>query len=99
MKTIKKVPITPIYVERIPFMKDMEQGVCYISEKYAGAAHLCLCGCGLEVYMGLKHELFPNHWKLVKEKDGTISFIGSVGNYQFPCKSHYIISKNVANLC
>lgn len=97
MRTLRKVTIEPVFVERIPYASDMEQDKFYISEKYAGASHLCLCGCGLEVYTGLKHEEFPSHWRLVKENNGTVSLIGSIGNYNFPCKSHYIITKNVAN--
>jgi hypothetical protein len=31
------------------------------------------------------------------EKDGKVSFTPSIGNYQLPCKSHYIITKNKAN--
>jgi len=33
----------------------------------------------------------------IKHEDGKVSFTPSVGNYQIPCKSHYIITKSVAN--
>lgn len=35
-------------------------------------------------------------WNLI-EKNGKISFTPSVGNQQFPCGSHYIITNNIAN--
>lgn len=94
MKTIKKVEITPIYIETIP--DNLEENKLYISEKYRCAIHLCLCGCGEKTVTPLGGGKF---WDLVKENNGTVSLIGSVGNYNFPCKSHYVITKNVANFC
>jgi hypothetical protein len=99
MKTIKKVAISVIYVDTIPDDKDMSEATLYVSEKYGSASHLCLCGCGNGTYTGLKHDIFPNQWELVKEPDGTVSIIGSIWNKCFPCNSHYIITKNVANFC
>lgn len=92
MKTIKKVQIEPVFVELIPY--DIERNKIYISEYYGTAIHICLCGCDEKVVMPLGGGKW---WELIKEKDGTVSFIGSVGNFQFACKSHYIITKNVAN--
>lgn len=94
MKTLKKVEITPIYTETIP--DNLEENKLYISEKYRCAIHLCLCGCGEKTVTPLGGGKL---WDLVKENNGTVSLIGSVGNYNFPCKSHYIITKNVANFC
>ena len=92
MKTLRKVPITPVFVDEMPAF--IERGKVYISEIYSTSQHICLCGCDNMVYMPITGGMF---WDLVKEKDGTVTFIGSVGNYNFPCKSHYIITKNVAN--
>lgn len=94
MKTIKKVTIEPVFVENIP--ENIEDNKLYISEEYKTAIHNCLCGCGLKTITPLTGGRF---WDLVKEPNGTISLIGSVGNYSFPCNSHYIITKNVANFC
>jgi len=94
MKTIKKVDIIPVFVEFIPDIK--KENHIYISEKYSVAVHHCLCGCLQRTVMPIS-DTDNNKWKLIKEKDGTVSFIGSVGNYNFPCKSHYVITKNVAN--
>ena len=94
MKTIKKVEIIPIFVEFIP--KELEENKLYISEEYKCAIHLCLCGCGEKTITPLGG---GKNWDLVKENNGKVSLIGSVGNYNFPCKSHYIITKNIANFC
>ena len=91
MKTIKQVKIEPVFVKEMPSF--WEQGKVYISEEYKTSVHLCLCGCGEKTVMPLGGQW----WTLVKENNGTVSFIGSVGNYKFECKSHYIITKNVAN--
>lgn len=94
MKTLKKVSIVPVFVEFIP--DELEEGKLYISEKYKTAVHNCLCGCGTRSITPMSGHP-PHDWKVVKESEGVISLIGSVGNFQFPCKSHYIITKNVAN--
>lgn len=93
MKTIKKVEITPVFLEG--YMPDIiEKGKLYISEQYKCAIHLCLCGCGEKSVTPLGG---GDNWELVKNENGTISLIGSVGNFNFPCKSHYIITNNIAN--
>lgn len=91
MKTLKKVEIEPIYVDFIPEIR--EQNKIYISEKYNCAVHNCLCGCGAKTIM----PLYDGGWILIKEVEGKVSFIPSVGNYYLPCNSHYIITKNIAN--
>jgi len=49
-------------------------------------AHKCCCGCGQEVVTPLS----PTYWKLTF--DGrSISLDPSIGNWSFPCKSHYWI--------
>lgn len=94
MKTLKKVEIEPVFVEFVPDV--LEENKLYISEEYKCAIHLCLCGCGEKTITPLGG---GRNWDLVKEPNGTVSLIGSVGNYNFPCNSHYIITKNVANFC
>lgn len=92
MKTLKKVEIQPVYVDFIP--KELEQNKIYISKEYKVATHLCLCGCGNEVVMPLT----KNGWQVsFSGSDMKVSFTPSVGNYNLDCKSHYIITKNVAN--
>ena len=91
MRTLKKVIVDPVFVEFIP--EDIEENKIYISEEYKCAIHNCLCGCGEKTIM----PLYGDGWTLIKENNGTVSFTPSVGNYQFDCKSHYVITKNVAN--
>jgi hypothetical protein len=91
MKTIKQVEIIPVFVEFVPEV--LEEGKVYISEKYNCAIHNCLCGCGGRTVMPLG----ADEWQLIKHEDGRVSFTPSVGNFQFQCKSHYIITKNKAN--
>jgi hypothetical protein len=91
MKTLKKVEIEPVFVEFVPDV--LEENKIYISEEYKCAIHNCLCGCGEKTVM----PLYSNGWNLIKESNGKVSFTPSVGNYNFQCKSHYIITNNVAN--
>lgn len=93
MKTIKQVTIKPVFVDVIPDFYVQDE--VYISMKYKVSKHLCLCGCGEMTIMPF--DLIPNQWWTIVENGDLISFIGSVGNFRFPCKSHYIITNNVAN--
>jgi len=72
------------FVEFIP--ERLEQGVIYVSRRYSTASHLCCCGCGLKVVTPLN----AAKWQL-SERNGTISLHPSIGNWSFPCKSHYWI--------
>lgn len=75
------------FVEFIP--EDLEQGTIYVSIRFATAAHLCICGCGNKVVTPIR----PMDWTLIF--DGrTISLDPSIGNWSFPCRSHYWIRKN-----
>jgi len=91
MKTLKKVEIEPVFVNFTPDV--LEENKVYISEEYKCAIHNCLCGCGEKTVM----PLYGNGWILTKDINGNISFTPSIGNYNFKCKSHYIITNNVAN--
>lgn len=92
MKTLKKILIIPQYSERIPETETMLEGIIYISEVYETASHLCLCGCkNLTVT-----PLGTGQWTLLN-KDDKLTITPSIGNYNFPCKSHYIITNGIAN--
>jgi hypothetical protein len=74
--------LTPRFVEIIP--ESIEPGVLYVSMSLASAIHLCACGCGQEVITPLS----PTDWKLYF--DGVnVSLEPSIGNWGFPCRSHY----------
>lgn len=90
MKTIKQVSIRPEYFRNIP--ETLEEGILYISLEYGCAIHNCLCGCGNKTVTPLG----PSEWTLTDNSD-KITMTPSIGNFNFPCKSHYIITNNVAN--
>jgi len=79
--------ITPQFVTQIP--ERLEDGVLYISAEYSTAAHRCMCGCGKEVVTPLT----PTDWSLSYDGD-TVSLSPSIGNWSFPCRSHYWIRRN-----
>jgi len=90
MKTIKKVDFTPVFVDHIPSLLD--EHILYVSKIYKCAVHKCLCGCGMKTVTPLN----KNGWRL-NEANDKVSLTPSIGNFQFPCKSHYIMTNNVAN--
>jgi hypothetical protein len=75
------------FVEFIP--EKMEEGTLYISIDFATAAHKCGCGCGNEVITPLS----PTDWKMIFNGK-SISLYPSIGNWSFPCRSHYWIENN-----
>jgi hypothetical protein len=75
------------FVEYLPTR--LEERIIYVSIAYATAAHRCACGCGHEVVTPLS----PTDWQLAF--DGvSISLTPSIGNWNFPCRSHYWIRHN-----
>lgn len=83
----KHAHFTPEFVDAIPTA--IEQGKIYISMEFATAVHSCACGCRMEVVTPFS----PTDWKLVF--DGvSISLSPSIGNWSFPCRSHYWIKNN-----
>jgi hypothetical protein len=85
---MRRTQLRPNFVEFIP--ERMDKGVLYISRRYNTASHLCCCGCGLEVVTPLN----PAKWHLSEHPEGTVSLMPSVGNWSFPCKSHYFVMRN-----
>lgn len=79
--------LQPVFVETIPGA--LQAGHLYISKRYKTAVHLCCCGCGLEVVTPLN----PAKWRLAEHGD-TVSLYPSIGNWSFPCRSHYWIERN-----
>lgn len=79
--------LSPEFVEFIPGR--LEPGVLYVSRRYATASHLCCCGCEREVVTPLN----PAKWRIA-ERGGKVSLAPSVGNWSFPCRSHYWINAN-----
>lgn len=72
------------FVEFVP--EEMEPNTLYISTEYATVVHSCLCGC----YQRVVTPLTPTDWHLTYDGE-TVSLSRSVGNWSFPCQSHYWI--------
>lgn len=72
------------FVEYIP--DDLTAGTVYISIVYKTALHKCVCGCGIEVVTPIS----PTDWQLTFNGE-SISLHPSIGNWSFPCRSHYWI--------
>lgn len=72
------------FVDLMP--AEREEGVVYVSMKYSTAVHNCLCGCGMKVVTPIR----PDKWTLTYDGEA-ISLSPSIGNWSFPCKSHYWI--------
>lgn len=82
-----------IELRRVELMpKELERGVLYVSEKYRTAAHLCACGCGEKI----RTPLAPTEWSVTEGRGGP-SVWPSVGSWQRPCRSHYIIRDGVVH--
>jgi hypothetical protein len=79
---VKRDSITHEFVEYIP--SELEDGTIFISLEYATAVHRCCCGCGNKVVTPLS----PTDWKLIFDGE-TVSLHPSIGNWSFPCQSHY----------
>lgn len=82
-----EVILTPKFLQYIP--DKLEKGILYLSIEFATASHSCACGCGHEVVTPLS----PTDWKLIFD-GATVSLDPSIGNWSFPCQSHYWITRN-----
>lgn len=69
--------------------EELEQGTLYISIRFKTGTHLCCCACGNIVVTPLS----PTDWKLIFDGK-TVSLHPSIGNWSFPCQSHYWIRNN-----
>lgn len=78
-----------IELQEVHYMpKQLEPGILYVSRQFGTAAHLCACGCGAKI----RTPLGPTEWSVKKTSAGP-SLWPSVGNWQLPCKSHYVIDR------
>lgn len=92
--------ITPVFVETIPDI--LEEATLYICKRGSVAIHNCMCGCGEKTvtpfaYTDNKLPENINKWQLV-ENGNLVSLLPSIGNKKFNCRSHYIITDNIANM-
>ena len=78
-----------IELQRVRYIpKELKAGVLYVAEEFGAAAHLCPCGCGCKV----RTPLGPAEWTLEVTDLGP-SLRPSIGNWQYPCRSHYWIAQ------
>ena len=84
---IKTKAVIPAFVDIIP--DRLEEGTLYICERYNTAIHKCCCGCGEEVVTPLT----PAGWSVTKQGD-RVSLSPSIGNWDYECRSHYLIISN-----
>lgn len=85
---MRTMTLNPEFVSEIP--KKLDEGKIYISPQYGAIVHLCPCGCGSEISTPLNRE-----YGWVMSYDGELlSLSPSVGNYSYPCQSHYFIKDN-----
>ena len=74
------------FVRVIP--ETLAPGQLYVAMDYGMAVHSCACGCGAEVTTPLG----PTDWSMLYDGE-TITLHPSVGNWNLPCRSHYVIRR------
>lgn len=81
---MKQARLDHRFVEYIP--EQLQPGVLYVSLTFTTVAHLCCCGCGSKIVTPLS----PDDWRLTFN-GATVSLAPSIGNWSYPCRSHYWI--------
>ncbi|MFA6715533.1 MAG: DUF6527 family protein [Victivallaceae bacterium] len=84
---MKTYSLTHEFVKSIP--DNLKDNRLYVSVEYGSVIHKCCCGCGQKVVIPLS----PTDWQIKFDGD-TISLYPSIGNWNFPCRSHYWIIDN-----
>lgn len=84
---MKHLSLNPRFLNHIP--RDIEDGVLYISIEFNTAVHNCACGCGNKTVTRLS----PKDWRMTYNGE-TVTLYPSIGNWGFPCQSHYWVREN-----
>lgn len=84
---MKRKTVVHEFVEFIP--EPLEEGIVYVSIRFATSAHKCMCGCGSKVVTPLS----PTGWEL-RFNGKTVSLVPSIGSWNLACQSHYWIRQN-----
>lgn len=91
----KLTELKPEFVTTMP--EKLEPGKLYIAREYGTAIHICACGeCGEETvtpFTPAGCDPLPPEWTLTENGD-LVTLDPSIGNFQYPCKSHYWIKEN-----
>jgi len=81
--------VNRITLQRVKYLpRELAPGILYVSEEFAVAGHVCACGCGNKVITPLG----AAEWKFT-ERNRRPTLHPSVGNWQLPCRSHYVIAE------
>jgi len=92
MEDAKLYEIDYRLVDFIP--KDKKFGILYICDAYSVTVHKCACGCGVDVVTPFGDD---KSWALtITDK---VSLSPSIGNFRYPCKSHYFITEGKIKWC
>ena len=70
---------------------NLEEGVLYVMPHYGVTVHSCMCGCGEKVVIPIL-PISEGGWSWIYNSNG-VTLNPSVGNYNQPCKSHYILTE------
>jgi len=84
---VKRTSVDHAFVDFMP--SELVEGTLYLSIELAIAVHLCACGCGNKVVTPIS----PAEWQLIFDGD-SVSLTPSIGNWEFPCRSHYWIKND-----
>lgn len=84
---MRRYEIRAEFVDFVP--GELEERKLYVSIEYATSVHLCACGCGNKVVTPIN----PAEWQLIYDGE-SVSLYPSIGNWQFPCRSHYWVRRN-----
>lgn len=80
--------LSTLSLARVTYLpKELAPGTLYVSEEYGLAGHLCACGCGEKIITPLN----PAGWTF-SERAGRPTLRPSIGSWQLPCRSHYLIT-------
>ena len=88
------------FVATPPKHSELEDGVLYVLPHCNCAIHKCMCGCKDVVVLAIDENngKEPYFWGWTYT-DGNVSITPSVGNFQFPCKSHYFLQHGKVKWC
>ena len=89
--------LTHLETREVEFVPEtLEQGVIYVSRKFETAIHLCACGCGIQTVTPFRDNGWG--WVLTEGLNG-VTLRPSIGNQNFPCRSHYWITDGEVRPC
>lgn len=88
----RRTTYTTVFVEHIP--EQLEEGVLYVAPHFECAVHKCMCGCGEIICTPIT----SGQWEWEFDRYN-VTLHPSIGNFQYPCKSHYFLRKGQVQWC